>query len=293
MTSLFQPLTSPAAIARDLAHHALQCLDVFAIVVEGLRRACFDQAIVEIGRSTLNDLVLPRPEVSRHHARIIVEPDGFLVADLGSGHGTWVDGARIESRLLVSGSRLAIGPFTLLLEANAAPYGDEQRLLSAITERNDATSRLVYADFLEQRGELARADFLRTQEALVDVEAGTLAFETHTTKLRALAASIEMKWRHAVARPAVEGCSLRFNVRCPKEWGSLAPTERADVRHCESCNKRVFYCASVAIARTHVENGDCVAIDAIPKREGGDLDPSSEGSGEVAMGYFAIPPLPD
>lgn len=262
---------------------------MFAIVVEGLRRACFDQAVVEIGRSTLNDLVLPRPEVSRQHARITVEDDGFLVADRGSGHGTWVDGVRIERRLLASGDRLTIGPFTLLLEANAAPYGDEQRLLSAITERNDATSRLIYADFLEQRGELVRADFLRTQEALVDADPGTLAFQVDSEKLRSLAGAIEMKWRHAVARPAIEGCNLRFNVRCPKEWGSLAPTERADVRHCESCRKHVYYCASVAIARNHIENGDCVAIDVISKRAQGDLDPSSESGDMPMMGYIPMP----
>ncbi|MDQ3339123.1 MAG: FHA domain-containing protein [Myxococcota bacterium] len=262
---------------------------MFAIVVEGLRRACFDQAVVEIGRSTLNDLVLPRPEVSRHHARITVEEDGFVVSDLGSGHGTWVDGVRIESRALVSGSRLTIGPFTLVLEANAAPYGDEQRLLSAITERNDANSRLVYADFLEQRGELSRAAFLRMQEALVDADPGTPAFQADSEKLRSLAAAIEMKWRYAVARPAVEGCKLRLNVRCPKEWGSLAPTERPDVRHCESCHKHVYYCANVAIARNHIENGDCVAIDVIPKREQGDLDPSAESGDMPMIGYIPMP----
>lgn len=266
------------------------CYDttVFAILVEGLRRAIFDQAVVEIGRSTLNDLVLPHHQVSRHHARVMLEDGELVVADLGSGHGTWVDGTRIESRTLVAGTRIAIGPFTLVFEADASADADEQRLIAAITAQNDATSRLVYADFLEQRGELQRADFLRTQEAIVECDPESPAFDMHATRLRMLAASIEMKWRHAVARPVVEGCSLRFNVRCPKEWGSLAPTERSDVRHCETCQKHVYYCPSVAIARRHVDEGSCVAIDVIPKRERGDLDPSQDEGG-MMMGAIALP----
>ena len=261
---------------------------MFAIVVEGLRRAIFDQAVVEIGRSTLNDLVLPSPEVSRHHARIMVD-EGFVITDLGSSHGTSVDGVRVESRELVAGSRVQIGPFRMTLEPSVAPDADERRLLAAITEKNDASSRLVYADFLEERGEGLRADFLRTQETIVDADPASTVWKFHTRRLRELAASIEMKWRHAVARPTVEGCNVRFNARCPKEWGSLAPTERADVRHCETCQKHVHYCPSVAIARRHVEAGDCVAIDVIPQRQRGDLDPSSDEDDGMMMGMVAPP----
>jgi uncharacterized protein (TIGR02996 family) len=258
---------------------------VFAIVVEGQRRACFEQRVVSIGRSTRNDLVLPHPDVSRRHAEVRVESAGFSIKDLRSGHGTWIGGARIQHHLLRAGDRITIGPFTFSIEASVTADPVEQRLLDAIAQQNDANSRLVYADWLEQQGDVARAEFLRMQEFLVEADPDSLAFTLQTTKLREVASQIDMKWRHAVARPAVEGCNQRFTVRCPKEWGSLAPTERPNVRHCETCRKHVYYCATVAEARDRVERDECVAVDIIPKRRVGDLAPEPE----IMMGRYAPP----
>ncbi|MBI4365559.1 MAG: FHA domain-containing protein, partial [Deltaproteobacteria bacterium] len=41
-----------------------------------------------IGRSDTHAVVLPAPNVSRHHATIIVEPDGAYLCDAGSENGT-------------------------------------------------------------------------------------------------------------------------------------------------------------------------------------------------------------
>jgi uncharacterized protein (TIGR02996 family) len=251
---------------------------VFAVVVEGMRRACFDDS-VEIGRSTRNDLVLPHPDVSRHHAKIIVEgPDRFVLTDHKSSHGTWIDGVRIVEHPLRANDRIQIGPFVLVIERGAAPDFVEQRLLAAITESQDATSRLVYADWLEEQGQQARAEFLRLQEHLVTSPRDMGA----AVRLRQLAASIELGWRHAVARPVIEGCDRRMSFRCPKEWGSLAPTDRQDVRHCAACNQDVYYAATVDIARRYVAANRCVAVDIIPRREAGDLE-------TIMMGMVAEP----
>jgi hypothetical protein len=105
-------------------------------------------------------------------------------------------------------------------------------------------------------------------------------------QLRVLAASIEIGWRYRVARPAVEGCEARFSFRCPREWAGMEPTDRSDVRHCHTCAKPVYYCATVAQARDHAVRGDCVAVDVIPPRKPGDLAPSRG----LMMGRIAIPP---
>jgi uncharacterized protein (TIGR02996 family) len=251
---------------------------VFAIVVEGLRRACFDDS-VGIGRSTLNDLVLPHPDVSRQHAKLVVEgPDRFVLIDRKSTHGTWSDGVRIVEHPLRANDRIQIGPFVLAIARGAAPDFVEQRLIDAITERQDATSRLVYADWLEEQGQQPRAEFLRLQEHLVTSPCDIVA----AARLRLLAASIELGWRHAVARPVIEGCDRRMSFRCPKEWGSLTPTDRQDVRHCAVCNQDVYYAATVDLARRCVARNRCVAVDIIPRREAGDLE-------TIMMGMVAEP----
>jgi hypothetical protein len=46
--------------------------------------------------------------------------------------------------------------------------------------------------------------------------------EALASRLRALAASIDIPWRMRVARPPVERCPVVFELQCPKEWGKLS-----------------------------------------------------------------------
>ena len=58
-------------------------------------------------------------EISRTHARITAEPDGrFVIEDLGSTNGTYVNGARIETPVaLEAGDRIEVGGSALLVQA--------------------------------------------------------------------------------------------------------------------------------------------------------------------------------
>lgn len=53
---------------------------------------------VLIGRGTYNHLVLKDTRISRQHARVTIEQDGCCVYDLGSMHGTFVNGTRVVGR---------------------------------------------------------------------------------------------------------------------------------------------------------------------------------------------------
>lgn len=92
----------------------------------------------------------------------------------------------------------------------------EATLLAAIA-RHDEASRLVYADWLEGRGDATRAEFLRLQQALVGGvpadDAGKALFKKRTERLRWLAEQIDPAWRLRVARPAVENCDAHSTSR--------------------------------------------------------------------------------
>ena len=64
------------------------------------------------GSSPDNSLVIDNIKVSAHHAEIRSEEDGFSITDLGSIHGTYINGERLDfnsPRLLNSGDSITIG----------------------------------------------------------------------------------------------------------------------------------------------------------------------------------------
>jgi len=72
-----------------------------------------------IGRIEPNDLVLPHPNVSRSHARLLVEEGQVRLVDLKSSNGTFINGDQLaanEPFLLEPGACFTLGPYTLCLE---------------------------------------------------------------------------------------------------------------------------------------------------------------------------------
>jgi FHA domain/zinc-ribbon domain len=66
-----------------------------------------------IGRSPEADLFLDDVTVSREHAVIEREPDGFYLRDLGSLNGTYVNRSRVTRRRLADGDEVQVGKFKL------------------------------------------------------------------------------------------------------------------------------------------------------------------------------------
>ncbi len=69
----------------------------------------FDQDVVTIGATQDNDLVLSDETVSRHHCRIFLEQDQYMVRDLGSTNGTFVGPVRVREAWLAPGCMLTLG----------------------------------------------------------------------------------------------------------------------------------------------------------------------------------------
>ncbi len=62
-----------------------------------------------IGRSSTSDLILTQMSVSRAHAEVVVADGEYVIKDLGSKHGTFLNGQRIEQTKLKNGDRIQLG----------------------------------------------------------------------------------------------------------------------------------------------------------------------------------------
>ena len=80
---------------------------------EGLE-VCVDCDWLVIGRGRSADVVLAEPTISRSHAAIGFDADGFFVQDLGSTNGTLVNGSKtqrapLKNRDVIQMGRLTVG----------------------------------------------------------------------------------------------------------------------------------------------------------------------------------------
>src|SRR5687768_1631233 len=146
-----------------------------------VRLVAMDTEQLRIGRSEdSNHIVLKRRSVSRKHA-VLAQHDGrFVVADLKSAGGTFVNGERIKAPAVVKpGDRIMVGDYQLTLvvdvdDSDAAGFEEEaktRRMLSLAPTSGDSKDDIQFGDAGEEitlfhaeggadRGRLERAVLL-------------------------------------------------------------------------------------------------------------------------------------
>ncbi len=97
--------------------------------------------VMRIGRSSNNDIVLDDPLLSRHHARLDRQKDGWVIADLNSFNGTYVDGVRIRTPWpLRYGNRIKVGDTMMIFRRRKIEIGADAATLS---EQRAAVAREI------------------------------------------------------------------------------------------------------------------------------------------------------
>lgn len=91
----------------------------------GVRTVAFDKPEVSVGRIQGNDIVLPKGNISKRHARIVHRDDDFVVVDLRSTNGTYVNGHKVTAPMVVSeDDKLYVGDFILQVRRGDAVEGE-------------------------------------------------------------------------------------------------------------------------------------------------------------------------
>ncbi len=125
---------------------------------------------VVIGRSAHGSFLVEELSVSRRHARVERTTfDQLMIEDLGSGNGTFVNGARISSQVLSAGDVVQLGYVTFVVERPASEprsgpaTRDSLTLARATTARSGPLPRAAeFGEFRSEFPALERVDYLNT-----------------------------------------------------------------------------------------------------------------------------------
>ena len=89
------------------------------------------KALVSIGTLPENDLVLTDHTVSRRHAVVEEKADGYVIRDLNSTNGTFLDGVRVREAYLTPGSVIRLGQ----TEISFSPLEERIEILQSDADR--------------------------------------------------------------------------------------------------------------------------------------------------------------
>ena len=87
------------------------------LLPDGKRHSLGEDRVV-LGRLPDCGIALADTQVSRQHAEIRPDGDGYLIVDLGSTNGTRVNGTRVREQRLVDGDEIGVGNAVLHFEAS-------------------------------------------------------------------------------------------------------------------------------------------------------------------------------
>ena len=91
-------------------------------VTRGADEFILEWPVTVLGRDPSVGIYVEHPSVSRHHARISIDGDEVVIADLKSRNGTFLDGRRIDAPTIIHhGAVIGLGVITLTFHVLSAP----------------------------------------------------------------------------------------------------------------------------------------------------------------------------
>jgi len=112
------------------------------LIVEGVKVFPLKLPVINIGRRLDNQLVIDDPRVSRNHAQLRAIKGRFVVFDLNSTGGTFVNGQRASQTVLYPGDVISLAGVALIFgQDNPPPRPDLKEtapLANAATDRPTA-----------------------------------------------------------------------------------------------------------------------------------------------------------
>ncbi|MBA2664657.1 MAG: FHA domain-containing protein [Bradymonadaceae bacterium] len=122
------PALTQISVAREAAERASALIMPAPLAADELP---IDARTLRIGYSKDNDLVIPVPQVSAHHAVLGYSSGAYVLKDLGSTNGTYINGHRVLLAHVKPGDKVGLGSYEFVLNTSITERISDQAPLQA------------------------------------------------------------------------------------------------------------------------------------------------------------------
>jgi pSer/pThr/pTyr-binding forkhead associated (FHA) protein len=176
------------------------------------------QLTLRVGRDPGNDVVLRDPKVSRRHVEIVFERGFFVLHDLQSANGTYVNGVRVNVAPLTNGSELKLGGShaRFIDDAEASPRRETSPASEPVVAKRQTAE--IPPDQLEGTFPHDKVSSKRADAGPTTAEEPRLKDDTALIEEQGNT-PVDDEKRQSIRADAV--ASARFDVEADVPWGEI------------------------------------------------------------------------
>lgn len=97
----------------------------------------FSRTDMVVGRHSEADVRLHLPDVSRRHCRVVFEDSQWLIIDLNSLNGVYVNGEKVQESVLRDGDHVRLASLNFVVALEGPASGMVRRILDLLSEPED------------------------------------------------------------------------------------------------------------------------------------------------------------
>jgi hypothetical protein len=129
------------------------------LVLQGTRVIPLNRPFIKIGRQLDNHIILEDPRVSRSHAQIKLVNDSFMIFDMNSTGGTFVNGERTEQSVLYPGDVVSLaGVVFIFSQEMPARPGDMKIIELGSPFAADRPTAVIHREEIKSAKKIGKKD---------------------------------------------------------------------------------------------------------------------------------------
>lgn len=105
------------------------------LILQGEKTIKLTRSVVNIGRKSSNHIVINDLRISRNHAQIRRIKDEYMIFDIGSSGGTFINSNRIDQHLLRPGDVISLAGYTMIFTIDQSPIEETQQGITSELKR--------------------------------------------------------------------------------------------------------------------------------------------------------------